>query len=83
MLVADEDIDSGPQECAGCCQLFENRRVLRKHRQFCAGDRGDDDKAVAEEAERAARRRLELTGKPMAIEEVYVKQEPIDGLMEE
>lgn len=81
VLVADEDLDSGPMECTACGQLFENRRVLRQHRQFCE-DEEDADAAAAQaaEAHAAAERRLLLTGKPMAIEEVYVKQEPLEEL---
>lgn len=79
VLVADEDVDSGPMECVACSQLFENRRVLRLHRQFCAED---DGVAAEAEASAAAERRVQLTGNPIAMEEVYVKQEPMEQLNE-
>lgn len=83
VLVADEDMDSGPMECGACGQLFENRRVLRQHRQFCEDEEDAATAAsTAAEAHRAAERRVLLTGKPMAIEEVYVKQEPLAELDE-
>lgn len=73
VLVQDEDVDSGPMECVACAQLFENRAVLRRHRQYCAED--VDGSIAAAEAQRDAERRVLLTGQPMAIEVVYVKQE--------
>lgn len=35
VLIADEDIDSGPVECSSCSQLFENKKVLKFHQKIC------------------------------------------------
>lgn len=74
VLVADEDIDSGPVACRMCEQLFENRKVLKFHRQFCA-----DDEAEADERKKAAELRASC-GIAGEIEEVYVKSEMEDGV---
>lgn len=42
MLIADEDIDSGPVECSVCSQLFENKKILKFHQRICVdGDNGN------------------------------------------
>lgn len=41
VLVADEDIDSGPVECNICSQLLENKKVLKFHQKIC--NDGDDN----------------------------------------
>ncbi len=43
VLVADEDIDSGPVECSTCSQLFENRKVLKFHQRICSQEDNDDE----------------------------------------
>lgn len=35
ILVADEEIDSGPMLCTECNQFFENKKVLKFHQQYC------------------------------------------------
>lgn len=78
VLIADEDIDSGPVLCKVCNQLFENRKVLKFHRKFCA-----DEEADEEERQRGIVLRENCgisTGMGTAdgeqsIEEVYVKEE--------
>lgn len=44
VLVADEDIDSGPVECSVCSQLFENKKVLKFHQKICNDDGDTDNK---------------------------------------
>lgn len=78
VLVADEDIDSGPQVCRICKQLFENRKILKFHRKFCA-----DEKAEEEERRRGIALRESCgiatvngtVAGEQSIEEVYVKEE--------
>lgn len=78
VLVADEDIDSGPVLCRVCNQLFENRKILKFHRKFCA-----DEEAEEEERRRGIALRESCgisTGNgtsagEQSIEEVYVKEE--------
>lgn len=41
VLIADEEIDSGPVECATCSQLFENKKVLKFHQKICNDDGGE------------------------------------------
>lgn len=65
VLIADEDIDSGPVECSTCCQLFENKRVLKIHQRICndGNDENGSDCMFNEE-----------------IEEIYLKTEVEDEL---
>lgn len=65
VLVADEDIDSGPVECSSCSQLFENKKVLKFHQKICI-DGGDHDKVEGECNQ--------------GIEEIYLKTEVDDDL---
>lgn len=78
VLVADEEIDSGPVLCKMCNQLFENRKILKFHRKFCADEE-------AEEAERKRvieiRAQLSSTHAGTGIEEIYVKQEVDDEII--
>lgn len=78
VLVADDDIDSGPVLCRVCNQLFENRKILKFHRKFCA-----DEEAEEEEKRRGIALRESCgistangsTVGEQSIEEVYVKEE--------
>lgn len=68
VLVADEEIDSGPVECAVCSQFFENKKVLKFHEKICNDDHdaiGDQDRTVLNE---------------QGIEEIYLKTEIEDEL---
>lgn len=67
LLVADEDIDSGPVECTVCSQLFENKKVLKFHQKFC-NDNNDIDK-------------VEGGGTNQEIEEIYLKTEIDDDFV--
>lgn len=61
VLIADEEIDSGPVVCSTCSQLFENKKVLKFHQKIC-NDNNDDqnmgDRILSQE-----------------IEEIYLKTE--------
>lgn len=77
VLVFDEEIDSGPVLCKMCNQLFENRKVLKFHRKFCA-----DEEAEEADRKRALELRAQLptsTSTSGDIEEVYVKEEIDDN----
>lgn len=68
ILVADEDIDSGPMECGTCCQLFENKKVLKFHEKICNADDHDDESRVDDGTSNRE------------IEEIYLKTEVEDEL---
>lgn len=68
VLIADEDIDSGPVECGICSQLFENKKVLKFHQRICNDDNDNEN---------------ENRGDGMLnqeIEEIYLKTEVEDEL---
>lgn len=44
VLIADEDIDSGPVECGICSQLFENKKVLKFHQRICNDDNDNENR---------------------------------------
>lgn len=73
VLIADEDIDSGPVECGVCGQLFENKKVLKFHQKICNdGSSGDGGGDVSENGGGG--------GLNQEIEEIYLKTEVEDEL---
>lgn len=72
VLIADEEIDSGPMECGTCSQLFENKKILKFHQKICNDDNdGNDDEHHAADNGISSNRE---------IEEIYLKTEVEDEL---
>lgn len=67
VLIADEDIDSGPVECSTCSQLFENKKVLKFHQKIC----NDGDEYYENKGEVMLNQ---------DIEEIYLKTEVEDDM---
>lgn len=64
VLIADEDIDSGPVECSVCSQLFENKKVLKFHQKICIDGNDNENRGEGVLSQ--------------DIEEVYLKTEVED-----